>query len=84
MAAGAVGYVEKRVGVDQLVTEVLAAASLSAAVADRVSVDLDQSLGAPRAARDLVRTFLEIKQYELNRARLWTTDWEFTEYTHHL
>jgi glutamine synthetase len=33
---------------------------------------------------ELVSTFLRIKQYELNRARLWTTDWEFAEYTHHL
>jgi glutamine synthetase len=33
---------------------------------------------------ELVSTFLQIKQYELNRARLWTTDWEFAEYTHHL
>jgi glutamine synthetase len=33
---------------------------------------------------ELVATFLGIKQYELNRARLWTTDWEFAEYTHHL
>jgi glutamine synthetase len=33
---------------------------------------------------ELVGTFLQIKQYELNRARLWTTDWEFAEYTHHL
>lgn len=33
---------------------------------------------------ELVSTYLRIKQYELNRARLWTTDWEFAEYTHHL
>jgi glutamine synthetase len=33
---------------------------------------------------ELVSTYLRIKQYELDRARLWTTDWEFAEYTHHL
>jgi glutamine synthetase len=47
------------------------------------ALDGDDHLKAAMG-EDLVRTFLEIKQYELNRARLWTTDWEFSEYTHHL
>ena len=33
---------------------------------------------------DLVRIFRVNKDVELQRARAWTTDWEFREYAHHL
>lgn len=65
IAHGAVGYVEKRIPVDRLVGEVLAAASLSEAVVDRVTVDLERSPDSPRAARELVRKLVDPSVDEL-------------------
>lgn len=65
ISRGAVGYVEKRVPIDRLVGEVLAAASLSEAVVDRVTVDLERSPDSPRAARKLVRGLVDPKHAEL-------------------
>ena len=33
---------------------------------------------------ELVATFLEIKNFELERSHRYVTDWEWREYTHHL
>jgi DNA-binding NarL/FixJ family response regulator len=65
MAAGAVGFVEKRVPIDRLIGEVLAAASLSAAAVERVTAELEQDATSPRAARQLVRSLLGAAQEEL-------------------
>lgn len=65
IAAGAVGYVEKRVTAGELVGEVLAAASLSETVIDRVTMDLERSQHAPRAARQLVRSLVDPDHAEL-------------------
>ena len=65
VAAGAVGYVEKRVPVDRLVAEVLAAASLAEAVIDRVAIHLEQSKDSPRMARRLVRDLVDAHHAEL-------------------
>lgn len=62
---GAVGYLEKTVPVDRLVDEVLAAASLTDAVVDRVTVDLERSLASPRNARELVRRLVDPTLAEL-------------------
>jgi DNA-binding NarL/FixJ family response regulator len=65
LARGAVGYVEKRVPAERLVDEVLAAAALSSAVVQQVSVDLERSVGSPSAARALVREVLGSEHGEL-------------------
>jgi DNA-binding NarL/FixJ family response regulator len=65
IAGGAVGYVEKRVPADRFVGEVLAAASISDAVVERVSVDLERSKESPRAARALVRSLVDPRDAEL-------------------
>lgn len=62
---GAVGYLEKAVPADRLVDEVLAAASLTDAVVDRVTVDLERSLRSPRTARELVRRLVDPTLSEL-------------------
>lgn len=62
---GAVGYLEKTIPVERLVDEVLAAASLTDAVVDRVSVDLERSLASPRTARELVRGLVDPTLAEL-------------------
>jgi len=40
---------------------------------------IKQSMG-----EELVGTFLEIKNFELDRSHRYVTDWEWREYTHHL
>lgn len=65
IAGGAVGYVEKRTPADRFVAEVLAAASISDAVVERVTVHLQQSKDSPRAARQLVRRLVDRKDAEL-------------------
>jgi DNA-binding NarL/FixJ family response regulator len=65
ISSGAVGYVEKRLPVDQVVDEVLAAASLSDVVVDRVTLDLEWSQHSPRAARELLRTRIDPRHTDL-------------------
>jgi len=54
--------------------------SFEAALAALNADDLiKQSMG-----EELVGTFLEIKNFELDRSHRYVTDWEWREYTHHL
>lgn len=65
LARGAVGYVEKRTPPDRLVGEVLIAAAISEAAAERVSRDLPAEPTSPGAARALVRQLLGQEQITL-------------------
>jgi glutamine synthetase len=47
------------------------------------ALDADELIRASMGD-ELVSTFLEIKNFELDRSRRYVTDWEFREYTHHL
>jgi glutamine synthetase len=51
-------------------------AALDALEADEL---LLEALGAP-----IVENFLAIKRFEVERHRSWVSDWELTEYLHHL
>jgi DNA-binding NarL/FixJ family response regulator len=58
LAAGALGYVEKRVAADRFVAEVLAAAAITAVTVERVSTELTTDPRAVGAARRWVRELL--------------------------
>jgi glutamine synthetase len=51
-------------------------AALDALEADAV---LREGLGA-----EIVDTFLAVKRFEIDRHRAWVSDWEISEYLHHL
>jgi len=55
-------------------------ASLDAAL-DALERDmvLQRTLGA-----QIVKTFLAVKRFEIERHRAWVSDWEIAEYLHHL
>jgi CheY-like chemotaxis protein len=65
LARGATGYVEKRVAPDRLVTEILIAAAVAAATAERLSVRLPADPVAARTARGLLRDALSSLDREL-------------------
>jgi DNA-binding NarL/FixJ family response regulator len=63
---GAVGYVEKRIPPDRLVSEILVAAAITAAAQDlAAALDLPAEATSPRAARAFVRDLLSTDDAEL-------------------
>lgn len=57
---GAIGYVEKRVGPDRLVSEILMASAISQLALDGVTVALPADHSSPREARRIVREDVDL------------------------
>jgi glutamine synthetase len=59
---------------------------------DRLPSDLEDALDALEAdailtaalGAEIVRDFLAVKRFEVERHRAWVSDWEIAEYVHHL